>query len=171
MGEFINKNKSDIIFILILVLVATMISKNVAILHIRGNSMYPAYEHGNILILKKGREISNDDILVFKSPESWKGNSKNFIKRVVAKQGDKVEITENTVKVNDKYIIYIDKNECQGVENISFTLKENQYFVMGDNVNESNDSASQYCIGNKEYIIEKESILVYGEELLLLGGI
>lgn len=169
MGEFINKNKSDIIFILILVLVATMISKNVAILHIRGNSMYPTYEHGNILLLKKGKEISNDDILVFKSPESWRSDSKNFIKRVVAKQGDKVEITENIVKVNDKSI-YIDKNECQGVENISFTLEENQYFVMGDNVNESNDSASQYCIGNKEYIIERESILVYGKELLLLGG-
>lgn len=169
MKEFISKNKSDIIFILILVVISIAISKNVAILHIRGNSMYPTYEHGNILLLKKGKEISNDDIVVFKSPESWGSNNSNFIKRAVAKQGDLVELSENEMKINNKSI-YIDKHECQGIQDTSFTLKENQYLVLGDNTSESNDSVSQYCIGNEEYIIEESSMIIYGKELLLLGG-
>lgn len=78
------------------------------------------------------------DIIVF--PYS---NREYFIKRVIGVPGDKVQIINDTIYINDKPL-----NENYGREPIKnagdaiepMTLSKDEYFVMGDNRNESLDS-------------------------------
>lgn len=167
--NFLIANKSDIIFVIIVAAVFTLFSSNFAVLHIRGMSMYPTYDNGNILLLKKGKTIANGDIIVFESPDSWGAQRGKFIKRIVAKPGDSVEIQNNKILVND-IVRDFTKTQCSQTEDISFKLSENEYIVMGDNSPESNDSITQYCMDNKEFTINKDSFVTYGKEFFVIGG-
>jgi len=87
------------------------------------------------------------DIVVFKYPED---PSKDFIKRVVAVGGDKVEIRNKKVYVNGElrenpHAIHVDSRVFprgyQPRDNFGpVTVPEGKLFVMGDNRDESNDS-------------------------------
>lgn len=87
-----------------------------------------------------------DDIVVFKFPED---PSKDFIKRVVAVEGDTVEIRNKKVYVNGElqqkdFAIYLDpyvQFSEQNRDNLGpLKVPENSIFVMGDNRDYSYDS-------------------------------
>lgn len=170
MVEYLNKRKGDILFFIIMIVFSLYITSNYALLNINGQSMYPTYQDGDIVILKKSREPKKEEIVVFNAPHSWDEEEKMFIKRIVAVEGDTVSITPQKVIVNEKEIP-IDKLECELVKPQSYTLNKNEYFVMGDNRKNSNDSASQLCLENiKDFILSPYSFVTHGEEKWLLGG-
>lgn len=84
------------------------------------------------------------DLAVFIFP---KDPSKDFIKRVIAKGGDEVEIKDGKVFINDasldltviQNIFYYNRGEY-GKEGQKVKVPEGQYFVLGDNSASSNDS-------------------------------
>lgn len=98
-----------------------------------------------------------NDIIVFLP----NGNEKShyYVKRVVALPGDTVQIQNGVVYVNGE--IFEEKVEVSSIEDAGLaseeiTLGADEYFVLGDNRNNSEDS--RYAnIGNikKEYIIGK----------------
>ena len=134
----------------IIVIVINVFVFNITI--VNGESMNPTFENGDRLILKKyetllnTEEYNRGDIVAFKSPIDK--DNRFFIKRVVGISGDKINISEGNLYINDKYI-----NEPY-VENESFTealsygenfiVPEDKIFVMGDNrfPGGSNDSRS-----------------------------
>lgn len=88
---------------------------------------------------KRFDHIRAGDIIVFHPPP--KANSTvDFIKRVVAIAGDKVEIRNHTIYVNgqplyEPYVVNRSKNDFAEI-----VVPEDSVFVMGDNRNKSADS-------------------------------
>ena len=169
-GSLLKKYKIDITIIVVIVTIGIIVSKSVVIAHISGNSMSPTYADGDILIMKKNRTIKNGDMIIFNSPEAWNSHDIRLIKRVIAQEGDIIHVSSNFIQINNETPIYTDRIECENQEDVTIELSKNQYFVMGDNINNSNDSLSQFCLGNENFFVENNLITVRGRELLVLGG-
>jgi signal peptidase I len=114
--------------------------------YIPSGSMLPTLQINDRLIVDK---ISYDfqnpkrgDIVVFSPTETLKQqNFKDaFIKRVIGLPGDKVEVKEGRVYVNDQAI---QEKYIEDQPNYRFgpvTVPANEYLVLGDNRNNSYDS-------------------------------
>jgi len=113
---------------------------------VNGRSMVPTFQNGQYLIINeityRFHPPERGDVIVFKYPKDTK---KYFIKRIIGLPGETIEITGNNVKVynfanpkgfevDQPYV----KNESNN--NMKVTLGSGEYFVMGDNRNESSDS-------------------------------
>jgi signal peptidase I len=89
-----------------------------------------------------GGEPSRGDIVVFRSSlESEDGTAKNLIKRVIAVEGDTVEIHDGVVYVNDDAIDepYIKDGYTDG-QMPEITVPKDDLFLLGDNRQSSRDS-------------------------------
>jgi signal peptidase I len=81
------------------------------------------------------------DIVVFQ-PNGNK-NTHYYVKRVVAVPGDRVQIRDGQLYVNDEVVDYdYDKIMDGGIAENELTLGADEFFVMGDNCNNSEDSRS-----------------------------
>lgn len=169
--SFLGKYKVDILVIAVIALIAFIFSNNYAILFVQGESMYPTYNHKDILILKKESEPINDDIVVFNPPKSWGSENDKFIKRIIASEGDVLTISGDDLIVNDEVVANISDKKCNLTEDISVKLDEDKYFFVGDNYYSSNDSLTQLCNQNKDFLIDESLILMSGKEFKVIGGI
>jgi len=125
---------------------------------IDGSSMNPTLIDGEYLLINNVSYYLDEpkfgDIIVFHHPRS----DLNLIKRVIGVPGDRVEIANREVKVNgvtlnEPYI------SAAPTYNGTWDVPEGQYFVLGDNRNNSSDSHS-WSFLPAENIIGK-AMLVY----------
>jgi signal peptidase I len=109
---------------------------------IEGHSMMPTLEEGQYIIINKLSYMLDDpqrgDIIVLHFPND---RSRDFIKRVIGLPGDHVEISGSVVKVNGLTLNEPYVNAPPSYTG-SWTVPEGQYFVLGDNRNNSSDSHS-----------------------------
>lgn len=96
------------------------------------------------LYLPKVRSPQRGDVVVFVYPENPK---KDFIKRLIATEGETVEIKDGTIYINDKPLLdplfsqrYYYSQGDFGQENKKITVPKDSYFVLGDNSASSQDS-------------------------------
>lgn len=90
------------------------------------------------------RQPKRGDVIVFIFPGDPK---KNFIKRLVATEGETVEIRKGTIYVNDKpltepffsQVYYYNRGDI-GREGERITVPAQSYFFLGDNSGSSQDS-------------------------------
>lgn len=106
-----------------------------------GPSMEGTLDDGDEVVISKLRKffsIKVDDIVAIKKPDS----DYYSIKRIVAEPGDTVYISGGKLYVNDelqeRFAEKIIINS--GAAGSKIKLEQNQYFVLGDNVNSSDDS-------------------------------
>ena len=124
-----------------------------------GVSMEPTlYNSEEILINRFTYFLTNpnhNDVVVFLP--NGNENSHYYVKRVIGVPGDTVLIKDGIIYVNDAIyedsLIY-DKIENGGIASIGVSLGEDEYFVIGDNRNNSEDSrSSNIGVVKKDYII------------------
>ncbi|MCP5104602.1 MAG: signal peptidase I [bacterium] len=115
---------------------------------IRGHSMYSElWDQDRIIISKlaiRTGSIERFDIVVLRKPNNPK---KSIIKRVIGLPGETVEIREGDVYINSKKLkqrfLNENKNFPYRPDNMRpQKLREDYYFVMGDNRAVSHDSRS-----------------------------
>lgn len=141
----INTNKlskNEIIELVITFAIVIFINTFIfGITTVSGESMNPTLENRDRLILKKYgsvlriEEYNYGDIVVLKSP--LENDKRLFIKRVIGTPGDKIEIKNGELYINNNHIEenYIDNNSY--TEPLSYgqnyLVPENEFFVIGDN--------------------------------------
>jgi signal peptidase I len=155
--------------LLLTVLIFLIVRSVVQNFKVEGRSMEPTLHNGQYLLINKavywrldgdllsklnpGAEASTDpatqishylfsqpqrgDIIVFRYP---KEPSRDFIKRVIGVPGDLVEIKNGIVYVNDKPLHEDYTADPPTYFQPPERVPEGQYFVLGDNRNNSSDS-------------------------------
>ncbi len=82
-------------------------------------------------------EPQRGDIIVFRYPLD---PSRDFIKRIIALPGDTVEIRQGKVYVNGQYVDEAYINDTANYSWSAHKMAPGEYFVLGDNRNNSSDS-------------------------------
>ncbi|MCA9972549.1 MAG: signal peptidase I [Anaerolineales bacterium] len=126
---------------------------------IDGSSMNPTLFDGQYLIINNVSYMldipQRGDVIVFHHPD----NDLNLIKRVIGVPGDVVEINKdhevfvNGIRLDEPYI------QAPPIYSGTWTVPDGQYFVLGDNRNNSNDSHSWSYLPQENIIGKAE--LVY----------
>lgn len=121
-----------IVIVVVVVLIRTFIITPV---RVDGDSMKNTLKNGDILLLYKLSSIDRFDIIVL---DEEKDNEK-IIKRVIGMPGETVAIKKGKIYINDKVIddeyAYGETSDYNKV-----TLKDDEYFILGDNRLISKDS-------------------------------
>lgn len=119
--------------------------------YVKGASMEPNfYDHEYLIIDEISYRLNapeRGDIIVFRYPRD---PSQYFIKRIIGLPGERVELKDGKVFIYNKESpegqaikedLYLSPSiETKDYGNKVFELKDNEYFVMGDNRNNSRDS-------------------------------
>lgn len=147
--KIITPLKLIIIIIGILISTYLLITFVITRTIVDGNSMYPTLKNGDQLLVDKLtyklKEPQRYDIIIFKQPYSRNGY---YVKRIIGLPGEKVEIDDNGfIYINGSIIkdIYgYQKIEDAGMVRKSagkyIIVPNDEYFVLGDNRNNSQDS-------------------------------
>jgi|SRR5579884_9615 signal peptidase I len=120
---------------------------------VEGFSMEPTLDDGQYLLINKVgmnfHQLERGDIIVFQYPLD---RSKSFVKRVVGLPGDTVEIRDQQTIVDGKVL---KEPYLRSPENGFYprtVVPEGQYFVLGDNRNNSSDSRAWGMLPRKDII-------------------
>lgn len=153
--DFMKIIKSLLPYVIIIVVVIVIRTFFVTPVRVNGSSMYPTLKGGEIMLLNKLGKIDRFDIVVLKLDTG----EDNLIKRVIGMPGETVQITDNKIYVNDKVL---EENFGVGItyDIDKVTLKDDEYFVLGDNRIISMDSRVFGTI-NKEEIKGTTNFVLY----------
>lgn len=137
------------IFILgVSIVIRYILKKRIYIMRVSGNSMYPTFKDGRMVLAKKRRKYKRGDIVVLKKGDGSSINTKEgmfLIKRVIGLEGEKIQFKKGKVYVNGELLdeCYINSMEeiCHtSGEKRKYEVPKGMIFVMGDNRCESMDS-------------------------------
>lgn len=110
-----------------------------------GQSMEPTLSNKDLILINKVAYITKEpkrfDVIVFQSAQN--DQLPLNIKRIVALPGETVQIIDGELYINNKKIehkVFSELITTAGVAKEPITLGEDEYFVMGDNCNNSEDS-------------------------------
>ena len=121
-------------------------------MRINGESMNPALSDGDIVIIDKIGYVSEEperfDLIAFKYKYDY---SQMYIKRIIGMPGETIYMEDNKIfilneetgeydQLKEYYGYYKGENKYADCEPI--TLADDEYFVLGDNRNDSEDSRS-----------------------------
>lgn len=113
-----------------------------------GSSMEPNFDTGDYLIVDelsyKLTDPKRGDVVVLQPPTD---ETKHFIKRIIGLPNETIEVTGDRVKIYNSanpngFILEEPYLEFKSDKEARHTLKDNEYFVMGDNRTVSYDSRS-----------------------------
>ena len=116
-------------------------------IRVDGESMCDTLQNNEIMFVTKPEYLlgqpQRGDVVICKYP----GRTENFVKRLMAVPGDTIEVKDNVVYINGEALEepYLTASRNQnGFSMELMTLGEDDFFVMGDNRDNSHDSRNYY---------------------------
>ncbi len=144
---------------------------------VSGSSMVPTFENGQYLIVDeityRFEDPKRGDVIVFRYPNDTK---KFFIKRIIGLPGETVDVKKEETIITNKenpngftldqsYVV----NHSE--DNSHIVLKNDEYFVMGDNRSGSSDSRSWGPVQKKLLVGRAFLRLLPVKEIGVLPGV
>jgi signal peptidase I len=119
-----------------------------------GSSMQPNFQDGERVLINKVvykfRQPESGEVIIFHPPSNQQAD---YIKRVIALPGETVGVKEGAVYVNGTKLdesAYIKATPAYTLAEIK--IPENEYFVLGDNRNSSDDSHNGWTVPRENII-------------------
>ena len=153
--------RNDKIFYIVIIAIMILICLIKFIYHpvtVVGESMEPTYQNGDILLTRnhfRESDLTYGSVVVFRLEDK----KQSYIKRIEGMPGDVIVIKDgifyrNGEPVEEGY----EKIEDPGYLAIEMILGKGQYFVLGDNRNDSKDSRAFGPITMKEmkYLVRRK---------------
>lgn len=156
MNKVIKEMINTLLYLLVVLCLAYAVTQYVGQrTRVEGDSMETTLSDGDNLIVDKITYRINDpqrfDVIVF--PFQNQQEKKFFIKRIIGLPGETVQIDlDGTIYIDgevlkENYGREVIQSENVGIAIDPITLGEDEYFVMGDNRNNSSDSRTE-VVGN-----------------------
>jgi signal peptidase I len=132
---------------------------------VSGTSMNPTLQGSDTLLIDKifykVGDLKRFDVIVFDYNESAL-----YIKRIIGLPGDRIKINDGHVYINGSLLnddpLINDKMTYAGIAENEITLGEDEYFVLGDNRNNSYDSRyEQVGVVKGKYIIGRVWLRIF----------
>lgn len=122
---------------------------------VEGQSMEPTLSDGDSVIIQKLSYIFGEperfDVIVF--PVKPRGDGKNeedsfYVKRIIGLPGETIQVQDGSVYIDGEQLeadnYCLSKMLDGGNADVPIKIKEDEYFVLGDNRNMSTDSRNSY---------------------------
>lgn len=127
-------------------------------IRVDGHSMVPTFQDGEFVIVDKISYHFTDpergDIVVFHYPRD---PEQEYIKRVIGLPGEHITVNEGVVRVNGEVLSEAYIAAAPSYE-LDLVVPEGEYFVLGDNRNNSSDShnwgtvPTDYLVGRAVFV-------------------
>ncbi len=136
----ISKTIITMLFLFIVIAIVFVVVNRVAPFRIVGHSMEPTFTNSELVLAMAKKEYNRGDIIAFKTNEG------TAIKRIVGLPGETVyikdngEITINGTLLKEDYIPRDSLFKGDVETSNPYTLKTDEYYVLGDNRKDSKDS-------------------------------
>jgi len=126
-----------------------------------GASMEPSFYEGERVVATKLayklHEPERGDVIVFLPPD---GMDEDLIKRIIGLPGERVEVKDGVVYIEN---LPLDEPYIKNPPNYTYSVEiipENEYWVLGDNRNNSNDSHTGWMVP-REDIVGKAWLIIW----------
>lgn len=136
----------------------------VGIAVVEGDSMKPdLHSKDYVFYMKHPKEYKREQIVLIDK----EGENKTYIKRIIGVPGDKIQITQDGKVIRND--IMLDSSEYSGLTEPGNVLKyplylsEGEYFVLGDNRENSKDSRTFGVVKEKE--LKGRVLILFGRKL------
>lgn len=151
--EFLDLLRFAFITLLIVIPIRMFIAQPFIV---NGESMLPTFENGDYLIIDEISYLKNEpkrgEVIVFHFPTD---ESRYLIKRIIGLPGETIQLQGDSVSITkvDGEVVELDETYTNnGASYGTWTLDEEEYFVMGDNRGASSDSRSWGPLAKKEIV-------------------
>ena len=137
MFKLSKKNIVNVVIYGLLLVFAVIYFTNFAIVNVNGSSMYPTYEDGESLLIRKTKDVKYKDVVIIHSDDL----DELLCKRIIALEGDNIVLKNNKLYVNNELLVEDYINEVM-IDNkdLNLDVQKDTVFVLGDNRNHSLDS-------------------------------